>query len=276
MSKSDNGGLMTFGGHLEVLRKMLFRIIAVALTFAVIIFCFRQATFNILLAPSSSDFATYRGIEQICSWFGIDFHFEMFKITLINTELSNQFMTHLSTSVILALLCASPYIVVELFRFITPALYDDERRYSVVVTVIIYVLFIIGVVMNYYILFPFAVRFLGTYQVDNSVVNQINISSYISTFTTLTFMMGLVFQIPVISFFLAKMGILNAETMAHYRRHAIIIIALVAAIITPPDLFTLCLVSLPMWGLYEVSIVIVRRINRRQLENSNPQKTTQD
>lgn len=130
--------------------------------------------------------------------------------------------------------------------------------------------------MNYYILFPFAVRFLGTYQVDNSVVNQINISSYISTFTTLTFMMGLVFQIPVISFFLAKMGILNAETMAHYRRHAIIIIALVAAIITPPDLFTLCLVSLPMWGLYEVSIVIVRRINRRQLENSNPQKTTQD
>ena len=256
----DNGGMMTFGGHLEVLRKMLFRIIAVALVFAVAIFCFRQTTFDILLAPGSSDFATYRGIESLCAWLGIDFHFEPFKITLINTELSNQFMTHLSTSVILGLLCASPYIVVELFRFISPALYDNERRYSVVITMIIYLLFIAGVVMNYYILFPFALRFLGTYQVDASVVNQINISSYISTFTSLTFMLGLVFQIPVISFFLAKMGILSSDTMAHYRRHAIIVIALVAAIITPPDLFTLCLVSIPMYGLYEASILIVRRV----------------
>lgn len=257
---NDNGGMMTFGGHLEVMRKMFFRIIAVSLAFAVTIFCFRQTTFNILLAPGSSDFATYRDIESLCAWMGIDFHFEPFKITLINTELSNQFMTHLSTSVILGLLCASPYIVVELFRFITPALYEDEKRYSVSVTVIIYILFIAGVVMNYYILFPFALRFLGTYQVDSSVVNQINISSYISTFTSLTFMLGLVFQIPVISFFLAKMGILSSYTMAHYRRHAIILIALVAAIITPPDLFTLCLVSIPMYGLYEASILIVRRV----------------
>ena len=262
MSKADNGGLMTFGGHLEVMRKMLFRIIGVSLAFAITIFCFRQTTFDILLAPGSSDFATYRGIESLCAWLGIDFHFEPFKITLINTELSNQFMTHLSTSVILGLLCASPYIVVELFRFITPALYDNERRYSVSVTVVIYLLFMAGVVMNYYILFPFALRFLGTYQVDASVVNQINISSYISTFTTLTFMMGLVFQIPVISFFLAKLGFLSSDIMAHYRRHAIIVIALVAAVITPPDLFTLFLVAIPMYGLYEVSIIIVRKINK--------------
>ena len=260
MSTAENGGMMTFGGHLEVMRKMLFRIIAVALAFSVAIFCLRQPTFDILLAPGNSDFVTYRWIERLCGLLGVDFHFDTFKITLINTELSNQFMTHLSTSVILGLLCASPYVVVELFRFITPALYDNERRYSVLITVVIYVLFMMGVVMNYYILFPFAVRFLGTYQVDASVVNQINISSYISTFTTLTFMMGLVFQIPVISFFLAKMGMLRAATMTHYRRHAIVVIALVAAIITPPDLFTLCLVSLPMWGLYEVSILIVRRV----------------
>ena len=260
MSKGDNEGLMTFGGHLEVLRKMLFRIIAVAFAFAVAIFCFRQTTFDILLAPSSSDFVTYHSIENLCAMLGIDFHFEPFRITLINTELSNQFMTHLSTSVILGLLCASPYIVVELFRFITPALYDDEKRYSVSITVIIYLLFIAGVMMSYYILFPFALRFLGTYQVDASVVNQINISSYISTFTTLTFMLGLVFQIPVVSFFLAKMGLLSGGTMAHYRRHAVIVIALVAAVITPPDLFTLCLVAVPMYGLYEVSILIVKRI----------------
>ena len=259
---SDKGGMMTFGGHLEVMRRMFFRIIGVSLAFAITIFCFRQTTFDILLAPGSSDFATYRGIENLCALLGIDFHFEPFKITLINTELSNQFMTHLSTSVILGLLCASPYIVVELFRFITPALYEDEKRYSVTITVIIYLLFMAGVLMNYYVLFPFALRFLGTYQVDASVVNQINISSYISTFTTLTFMLGLVFQIPVISFFLAKMGILSSDTMAHYRRHAIVVIALVAAVITPPDLFTLCLVSIPMYGLYEVSIIIVRRVQR--------------
>lgn len=260
MSKVENGSLMTFGGHLEVLRKMLFRIIAVTLAFAITIFCFKHTTFNILLAPGSSDFATYRGIEYLCTTLGIDFHFEHFKITLINTELSNQFMTHLSTSFILGLLCASPYIVIELFRFITPALYDNERRYAVILTITIYALFAAGVIMNYYVLFPFALRFLGTYQVDSSVVNQINISSYISTFTSLTFMMGLVFQIPIISFFLAKLGILNADTMAHYRRHAIIVIALIAAIITPPDLFTLFLVSIPMYGLYEVSIIIAHKV----------------
>lgn len=258
------GEMMTFGGHLEVLRKMLFRVIGVTLAFAVVIFCFRETTFHILLAPASNDFVTYRGIESLCAMLGIDFTFEQFKITLINTELSNQFMTHLSTSVVLGLLCASPFVVVELFRFVTPALYDEERRYSVVLAVTIYLLFIAGVVMNYYILFPFAVRFLGTYQVDTSVVNQINISSYISTFTSLTFMLGLVFQIPVVSFFLAKLGLLNAGTMSHYRRHAIIAIALVAAVITPPDLFTLFLVSLPMYGLYEVSILIVRRVKPRQ------------
>lgn len=253
---------MTFGGHLEVLRKMLFRVIAVAMTFAVVIFCFRQTTFNILLAPCSSDFVTYRVIEALCVKMGIDFHFDSFRITLINTELSSQFMAHLSTSVILGLLCASPYVVVELFGFIVPALYENERRYSVVVSVMIYLLFLLGIVMNYYLLFPFALRFLGTYQVDVSVVNQINISSYISTFTTLTFMMGLVFQIPMISFFLAKLGLVDAPTMAHYRRHAIVLIVFVAAVITPPDLFTLFLVALPMYGLYEASIVIVRRVCR--------------
>ena len=261
MTSNDNG-LMTFGGHLEVLRKMLFRIIWVALVFAILIFCAKDTTFSLLLAPCDNNFITYRWIESIAHDIGINFSFAPFHVQLINTELSSQFMTHVSTAVYLALIFTSPYVVVELYRFIAPALYDNERRYSVAVSVAIYVLFMLGVLMSYYVLFPFALRFLGTYQVMPDVVNQINLSSYISTFTTLTLLMGLVFQIPVLSFFLAKMGILECGFMKRYRRHAFILIAVVGAFITPPDIFTCCLVTVPMYALYEISILIVERVAR--------------
>lgn len=258
---SENSGMMTFGEHLEVLRKMLLRILTVTLVIGIVIFCFKDVTFRLLLAPCDNQFVTYRVIERLCGSAGISLHFEAFKVSLINTELSSQFMTHLSTSAYIALLLASPYVVIELYRFIVPALYDNERRHSVAVSIAIYALFIIGVLMSYYIIFPFALRFLGTYQVSSEVVNQINLSSYISTFVTLTFLMGLVFQIPVLSFFLAKIGILEAEFMRHYRAHAIILIMLVAALITPPDLFTLVMVTIPMYALYEISILIVKKVN---------------
>jgi len=251
---------MTFGGHLEVLRQMLFRILGVTLLLAIVIFCFKEVTFKILFAPSNSNFFTYKAIERLCSLVGWKFHFTPYEVAFINTELSSQFLTHLTTSIYLALLCASPYIVVELFRFVTPALYDNEKRYSIVVSIAVYILFIFGVLMSYYVLFPFAFRFLGTYQVDERVLNQINLNSYISTFTSLTFLMGVVFQIPVIAFFLAKMGILDAQMMSHYRRHALILISIIAAIITPPDILTLFLVTLPMYLLYEISIRIARHV----------------
>lgn len=256
-----NNSMMTFGEHLEVFRGMLLRIIAITTVFGIIIFCCKDITFGILFAPNSSEFITYRIIEDVCRQLNMTVVFEPYSIKMINTELSSQFMTHLSTSVYLALLLASPFILIELFRFITPALYDNERKYSARITCTIFLLFITGVLMSYFVIFPFSIRFLGTYQVSEDVVNMINLSSYISTFTALTFMMGIVFQIPVISFFLAKMGILEAEFMARYRRHALIIIMILAAIITPPDIFTLVLVTIPMYALYELSILIVKRIN---------------
>ena len=256
-----NNSMMTFGEHLEVFRSMLLRIIAITTVFGIIIFCCKDITFGILFAPNSSEFITYRIIEDVCKHLNLAVVFEPYSIQMINTELSSQFMTHLSTSVYLALLLASPFILIELFRFTTPALYDKERKYSARVTFTIFLLFIIGVLMSYFVIFPFSIRFLGTYQVSEDVVNMINLSSYISTFTALTFMMGIVFQIPVISFFLAKMGIIEAEFMARYRRHALIIIMIVAAVITPPDIFTLVLVTIPMYALYELSILIVKRIN---------------
>ena len=257
-------GLMTFGEHLEVFRKMLFRIIAVVLTIGIAVFCFKDTTFHLLLAPSSSDFVTYTTIEAWARAVGLDFHFDAYHIQLINTELSSQFTTHISTSAYLALLFGSPYVMYELYQFVAPALYKDEKRYSTLIAVVIVVLFALGVLMSYYVLFPFALRFLGTYQVAVEVVNQINLSSYISTFVTLTLLMGLVFQIPVLAYFLAKLGVLSADFMKHYRRHAVVLIAIVSAIITPPDLFTCCMVIVPMYGLYEISILIVAAVNRKK------------
>lgn len=256
--------LMTFGGHLEVFRKMLLRVIAITVCLSIGVFCAKEITFSLLLAPSNSNFLTYRLIEHTASQLGVNFHFTKYSIQLISTDLSSQFMIHVSTSIYLALLLVSPYIIVELYRFIAPALYESERKYSVTVTIAIYLLFLFGVVMNYFVLFPFALRFLGTYQVSECVLNQINLSSYISTFLSLTLLMGMVFQLPVLSFFLAKMGVLESGFMKQYRRHAFVFMAAISAIITPPDIFTCCMVMLPMYGLYEISIFVVEKVKAKQ------------
>ncbi|MBQ6305814.1 MAG: twin-arginine translocase subunit TatC [Bacteroidales bacterium] len=255
--------MLTFGGHLEVLRRMLFRIIAVVMVLAIAIFCFKDKTFELLLAPSQCDFVTYRYIERFLHRLGSSFTFSPFHINMIATELSSQFMTHISTALYLALLGASPYILVELFRFITPALYENEKKYSVQVAVTVYLLFIVGVLMSYFILFPISFRFLGTYQVSSMVTPNITLKSYISTFTTLTLVMGLVFQLPVIAFFLGKLEVVNSEFLKHYRKYALIVIMLIAAIITPPDLMTLILVTIPLYLLYEVSIMVLKRMEKR-------------
>lgn len=254
----DCGELLTFGGHLEVFRQMLFRIIGVAGVIAVVVFCLKDITWGVLMAPSEWDFCTYQWLERVMQAIGIDFHFEEFHVDMIATDLSSQFMTHITTAVYLGLLGASPYILYELFRFISPALYENERRYSVQVAGTIYGLFVLGVLMSYFILFPISFRFLGTYSVSSKVVSNITLDSYVSTFVSLTLVMGCVFQLPVIAFFLAKMGIVTSAMLSKYRRHAFIIIMLVAAIITPPDLMTLILVTIPLYLLYEVSIRVVK------------------
>lgn len=254
----DNGNLLTFGGHLEVFRQMLFRILGVAGVIAAVVFCFKNITWQLLLAPSEWDFCTYRWLETAMQAIGINFHFNEFHVEMIATDLSSQFMTHITTAVYLGVLGASPYILYELFRFISPALYENERKYSVQVAGIIYILFLLGVLMSYFVLFPISFRFLGTYSVSAKVVSNITLDSYISTFVSLTLVMGLVFQLPVIAFFLGKLEFVTSEMLSRYRKHAFIVIMLVAAIITPPDLMTLILVTIPLYLLYEVSIRVVR------------------
>lgn len=255
--------MMTTGGHLEILRKMLFRIAGVILLLGVIVFCFKKFTFGILLAPHNSDFITFKLIEQAVLTLGYEFHFDSYDIPLISTELSAQFMTHISTSCYLAFLLSSPYILFELFRFVSPALYESEKRYSVIITIAIYFLFVLGLLISYFVIFPISFQFLATYQVDESINNTITLSSYISTFTMLSLMMGIVFQLPIFAALLAKMGMIDTQLLKQYRRHALVIITIIAAIITPStDVFTLLLVTVPIYLLYELSILVVKRITR--------------
>ena len=267
MAKQKNDNLLTYGGHLEVLHKMLFKVLGVSIIFAIIIFCYKDITWDLLLAPSEYDFITYRWIEDFIHLLGIQgFHFEKFEVELIATDLSSQFMTHVTTAIYLGLLCASPYILYELFKFISPALLENEKKYSTQVLFIVYALFIVGVMMSYFILFPISFRFLGTYNVAEKVNSLISLDSYISTFTSLTLLMGLVFQLPVVIFILAKKEFLSYRLLAKYRKVALFIITAISAIITPPDVMTCILVTLPLYALYECSIWIAKRVN---IKNTN-------
>lgn len=260
MRISDESGLMTFGDHLNAFRMMLVRILCVILILAIIIFCFKKETFSILLYPHNYDFCTFQWIENLLNNIGCSFHFKEYHITLISTELSAQFMTHITMSCLLAALLASPYILFELFRFVSPALHKNEKKYSYLVAGIIYLLFIIGLLMSYFIIFPISFQFLATYQVDEGIINTITIDSYISTFATLSFMMSIVFQLPVIVYVLGKMGFIDAYTLQQYRAYAFVVIMIIAAIVTPPDLFTLVLVTFPLYGLYELSILVLKKL----------------
>ena len=257
-----SGASASFGDHLEVLRQMLWRIIVVTAVVAVAVFCCKDITFRMLLAPNSSDFCTYRWTEQLLQWAGMDFHFSDFHVQLISTELGNQFMTHITFSCYLALIIIAPYILEELFLFVSPALYEHERKYSKRLVVSVYLLFMVGVLLTYFVLFPFSVRFLATYSVSEEVTATITLASYVDTFLTLTLLMGVVFQLPVVAWLLARMGLITASMLTQYRKHAFVALMIVAAIITPPDIMTLLLVTVPLYLLYELSIRVVQLTRR--------------
>jgi sec-independent protein translocase protein TatC len=244
--------VLTFWDHLEELRRVLFRVVGVVVVLMLAAFGFKEELFGIVLAPQQNDFLLYR-------WLGV----ESFSVQLINTQLASQFITHMKVACYAGILLASPYIIYQLFRFVSPALYTNERRYVMQVTVWGYLLFMVGVLLNYFLIFPLTFRFLGTYQVSETVVNTITLTSYVDTLMMLSLMMGIVFEIPILSWLFAKLGFLTSSFMKHYRRHAIVIILIVAAIITPTsDVFTLSLVALPMYLLYEISIGVVKRTGR--------------
>lgn len=245
MKNSDKG---TFWQHLDVLRWVILRSLIVAAVFAVAAFCMKDWLFTIVLAPRTSDFITFQ-------WLGV----EPFSIHLMNTGLTEQFMTHMRVAIYAGLLCAAPYIIYELFRFVSPGLYQNERRAGFWIVTSGYLMFMLGTLLNYLLIFPLTVRFLGTYQVSPEVDNMLTLQSYTDTLISMSLVMGVIFELPVICAILGRMRILSSQLMSRYRRHAIVAILVVAAIITPTtDVFTLIIVSLPIWLLYELSILIVR------------------
>lgn len=243
---------LTFWEHLDVLRSSLIRMAAAIVLFAAMAFVLKDELFSVVLAPCSSDFVTYRMMGA-----------EAFNIHLMNTGLTEQFMIHVQTALYAGLLTASPFILYELFRFVSPGLYEHERRYAVWLVGAAYVMFAVGTLVNYFVVFPLTVRFLGTYQVSPDVANMLTLQSYIDTLLSMSLMLGVVFELPVVCALMGRMGLLTDGFMAEYRRHAVVAILIVAAIITPTtDVFTLLVVSLPIYLLYEVSIQIVRMTKR--------------
>ncbi len=246
----------SFWDHLDELRTCLIRIIIVVLAGAIVAFAMKTEVFSIVLAPTKSDFITYR-------WFSQFGDIADFNLNLINTQLTSQFSVHMQVSIIIGIICVSPYILYSIFAFVSPALYENERKYARLLVVAGYIMFMIGVALCYFLIFPLTIRFLGNYQVSDDVANIITLSSYIDTLTMLTLMLGIVFELPILCMLLGKMGILTADFMKEYRRHAIVIILIVAAIITPTtDVMTLMLVTLPIYLLYEISILAVKMINK--------------
>lgn len=238
---------MTFWDHLDELRSVIIRALVVTVVAAAVAFCLKDQLFAVVLAPRTSDFITFRllGVEP-------------FSIHLMNTGLTEQFMIHLKTAMYAGVLIASPYIIYLLFRFISPALYDNERKYATLLCTSGYLMFMLGTLLNYLLIFPLTVKFLGTYQVSEDVANMLTLQSYMDTLLMMCLVMGIIFELPVVSWLLGRMGLLKASMMRTWRKHAIVAILVIAAIITPTtDAFTLFIVALPIWLLYEVSIFLV-------------------
>lgn len=253
---------MSFLEHLEVLRWHLLRSAIAIIVVAIAMFVYNDIIFDtILFAPKDASFITYQYLcklgrllhaeDQLCI---TSMNFE-----LINTDLSGQFMTHVWVSLVGGLVITSPYVIWEMWRFIRPALHDNEKKNSRGFVFASSLLFIAGVVFSYYVVVPFTVYFLGTYQVSAQVKNMISMGSYISNITMLCLLMGIVFQLPVVVHILSKLGVLSPQFMRKYRRHAFLIILIVAAIITPQDVFSMILVTIPLYALYEVSIFVSKK-----------------
>ena len=242
-------GEMTFWDHLEELRGSLFRMLAVFAVAVVALFFFKEFLFdNIILAPSKSDFFLYQLL-------GADF-----SMTLVNIEVAAQFLIHMKITFICALIVTFPYLIYEIWRFIMPALYEKEKKAVKGAFLFASVLFYIGVTVGYMIVFPLMLNFFSGYQVSPDVPNTFSLTSYISMFTSMVLIFGIVFEFPTIVAVLSSLGVLSKDTLKSFRRHAVCVVLILAALITPSgDPFSLMVVSVPLYLLYELSILICRK-----------------
>jgi sec-independent protein translocase protein TatC len=268
---------MTFLDHLEALRWHLIRSAVVVVALATTLFFFNDFIFGtVLFGPKHSDFITYRafcwlshhvlGNDSLCMAQSIDqIQFGKDGFSLINTEISGQFTKHIWISILAGLICGFPYVLWEIWRFVKPALKEKEKSATRGFVAIATLLFVIGISFAYFIIVPLAVNFLGNYKVTAEVSNLITMDSYISLVTTLVLATGIIFELPILVYFLTRFGIITAGFMRKFRRHSIVVILIVAAVITPsPDVTSQLLVAVPLYVLYEVSIFVAANVERKR------------
>ncbi|MCK5905983.1 MAG: twin-arginine translocase subunit TatC [Flavobacteriales bacterium] len=261
------GKEMSFLGHLEILRWHLVRSFAAIFIFTIVAFLSKSFIFDtIIFGPKDSDFFTYRMLCQLSTFLGFDggsmCSGEM-PFVVQNRTMAGQFTSHLWVSFIAGFIVAFPYIMWEMWSFLKPGLTSKERNYTNGVVFFSSILFILGILFGYYMIAPLSISFLASYTVSAQILNEIDLSSYISTISTVTLSSGLVFELPIVVYFLTKVGLLTPDMMRDYRKHSFVGVLILSAIITPPDISSQILVSIPIIFLYELSIYISAFVNRK-------------
>lgn len=258
---------MPFLEHLEEFRRRLLRVAGLVLFFAVFAFLFKEWIFEgVLFRPKQDDFLTFRALCFLSGEMGMGDRLciEAPDFPLVNLEMSGQFAAHILVSVVSGIVLAFPFFLQQLWGFLMPGLRKPERRAARRVLWVGTFLFLLGILFGYYVMSPLSVRFLGGYQVSEVVSNQIRLSSYVSTVTMVTLSAGILFQLPVVVHFLAWTGLVTPPFLRKYRRHALIVVLILSAIITPPDVTSQLLVALPLLVLYEISIRVAKRVTPRE------------
>ena len=257
---------MSFLEHLEELRWHIIRSILAIVFFMIIAFVFKNFIFgHIILGPKSPEFITNRllcHLGEILKTSALCINTK--PLNLINIKMSGQLTTHITVAMVSGVILAFPVILWEFWQFFKPALKPSESRYARGAVMAASILFFIGVLFGFFMLAPLSIHFLSSYEIDPQVVNQINIRSYIGTLTSICLATGLVFELPIVTFFLTKIGVITPDFMRKYRKHSIVVIFILSAIITPPDVFSQTLVAIPLLILYEVSIVISSRVMKQK------------
>jgi len=262
--KSDD---QTFWDHADVLRKYLIRSMLIVFILSVAAFFYKDFIFNtIILGPKYPDFISYRVLASLGRLFHVaELTFKEIPCNLINIELGGQFRWHIIISLVTGIILGFPFVLYQLWLFVKPALNPKELKYARGALFYISALFLLGVLFGYYIILPLTINFLANYQLSSEIKNQITIASYISTATWLPISSGIVFELPILIYYLARIGLITAGFLRKNRKYSIILILLIAGIITPTtDMFTQVVVALPLYALYEVSITIASRIQKKQ------------
>ena len=254
---------MSFIDHLEELRWHLIRSIVAILAITITVFLFKRFIFDVLIfGPKKADFLTYRGFCWISETLGLGERMCMqpTPFTLQSLSPPDQFLVHIKVALVLGFIFAFPYILWEIWQFIKPGLLEEEQKHTRGIVFWGSFLFLLGVSFGYFILAPFSINFFSNYTVSSEVTNQFSLASYISVITTVVMASGIMFELPMIVYLLSKVGIVSPDMMRQFRRHAFVVILLIAAVITPADVWTQVLVTIPVYLLYEISIFISARV----------------